>query len=171
MVSQVKCKMPWIDFGPESEIEIREFPNILFCLHGVFPKDPIYLRNAPRPYRRYENMAKVTREMGEKAGVDVDHLIDLLVKNAAAEFTTFYYYTILRLNLIGLEGEGIKEIAEAAWIEDKNHFEALVPRIYESWRKTARQHGRFPQHIGMPASETPGKPKGYQGDAHYTGRS
>src|SRR5674536_296953 len=41
------------------------------------------------------------------------------------------YYTILRANLIGLEGEGIKEIAEVARIEDRNHFEALVPRIYE----------------------------------------
>lgn len=76
-------------------------------------------------------MAKVTREMVVKAGVDVDQLLDLLVKNAAAELTTFYYYTILRINLIGLEGEGIKEIAEVARIEDRNHFEALVPRIYE----------------------------------------
>ena len=69
--------------------------------------------------------------MVEKAGIDVDQLLDLLVKNAAAELTTYYYYTILRANLIGLEGEGIKEIAEAARIEDRNHFEALVPRIYE----------------------------------------
>jgi ferritin-like protein len=76
-------------------------------------------------------MAKVTREMVEKAGIEVDQLIDLLVKNAAAELTTFYYYTILRINLIGLEGEGVKEIAETARIEDRNHFEALVPRIYE----------------------------------------
>jgi len=76
-------------------------------------------------------MAKVTREMVEKAGIDVEQLIDLLVKNAAAELTTFYYYTILRINLIGLEGEGVKEIAETARIEDRNHFEALVPRIYE----------------------------------------
>jgi ferritin-like protein len=76
-------------------------------------------------------MAKVAREVVERAGVDVDALVELLVKNAAAELTTFYYYTILRANLIGLEGEGIKEIAEAARIEDRNHFEALVPRIYE----------------------------------------
>ena len=76
-------------------------------------------------------MAKVTREMVEKTGVNVDELLELLVANAAAELTTFYYYTILRVNLIGLEGEGIKEIAEAARIEDRNHFEALVPRIYE----------------------------------------
>jgi ferritin-like protein len=76
-------------------------------------------------------MAKVTREMVEKSGVNVDQLVELLVKNAAAELTTYYYYTILRMNLIGLEGEGIKEIAETARIEDRNHFEALIPRIYE----------------------------------------
>ncbi len=76
-------------------------------------------------------MAKVAREMVEKAGVNVDQLVELLVKNAAAELTTYYYYTILRVNLIGLQGETIKEIAETARIEDRNHFEALVPRIYE----------------------------------------
>lgn len=76
-------------------------------------------------------MAKVAREMVEKAGIDVDKLLEMLIANAAAELTTFYYYTILRCNLIGLEGEGIKEIAETARIEDRNHFEALVPRIYE----------------------------------------
>ena len=76
-------------------------------------------------------MAKVAREMVEKAGINIDDLLKLLVKNAAAELTTYYYYTILRVNLIGLEGEGLKEIAETARIEDRNHFEALVPRIYE----------------------------------------
>lgn len=76
-------------------------------------------------------MARVTREVVEKAGVDVDKLLKLLVKNASAELTTYYYYTILRVNLIGLKGEGIKEITETARIEDRNHFEALVPRIYE----------------------------------------
>ncbi|MFH1755769.1 MAG: ferritin-like domain-containing protein, partial [Candidatus Latescibacterota bacterium] len=76
-------------------------------------------------------MAKVAIEMVKKSGVDVDKLLELLIKNASAELTTFYYYTILRCNLIGLEGEGIKEIAETARIEDRNHFEALVPRIYE----------------------------------------
>ena len=85
-------------------------------------------------------MAKVTREMVEKTGMNVDELVELLVKNAAAELTTFYYDTILRVNLIGLAGEGIKEIAEAARIEDRNHFEALVPRIYELG-------GRLPQDM------------------------
>jgi ferritin-like protein len=73
----------------------------------------------------------VAREMVERAGVNVDQLLELLVRNAAAELTTFYYYTILRVNLIGFQGEGLKEIVEDARIEDRNHFEALVPRIYE----------------------------------------
>ncbi len=76
-------------------------------------------------------MKLVSREMVAKAGVDVDELLKLLVANASAELTTFYYYTILRVNLIGFEGEGLKEITEDARIEDRNHFEALVPRIYE----------------------------------------
>src|SRR6202022_3890285 len=73
----------------------------------------------------------VGRELVEKSGINVETLLDLLVRNASAELTTFYYYTILRVNLIGLEGEGLKQIAEDARIEDRNHFEALVPRIYE----------------------------------------
>jgi ferritin-like protein len=76
-------------------------------------------------------MATVAKEIVEKSGVNVPQLVDLLIRNAAAELTTFYYYTILRVNLIGLEGEGIKQIAETARVEDRNHFEALVPRIYE----------------------------------------
>ncbi len=76
-------------------------------------------------------MAKVAQEMVTRTGIKLDELVEMLVRNAAAELTTFYYYTVLRVNLIGLEGEGLKEIAETARIEDRNHFEALVPRIYE----------------------------------------
>jgi hypothetical protein len=54
-----------------------------------------------RNNRAEENMTKVAREMVERAGVDVDRLLDLLIRNASAELTTFYYYTILRVNLIG----------------------------------------------------------------------
>lgn len=64
---------------------------------------------------------------GRTDGVDVDGLVRLLVANAGAELTTFYDYTILGVNLIGVEGEGLKQIGETARIEDRNHFEALVP--------------------------------------------
>src|SRR3990172_9089513 len=76
-------------------------------------------------------MGKVARQVVEQAGVDVNALVEALVRAASAELTTFYYYTILRVNAIGLEGEGLKEIIEHARIEDRNHFEALMPRIYE----------------------------------------
>lgn len=100
-------------------------------------------------------MARVTREMVERAGVNVDQLLELLIKNASAELTTYYYYTILRANLIGLEGEGIKEIAEAARIEDRNHFEALVPRIYELGGKLPDDMKEFHDISACPPARLP----------------
>ena len=107
-------------------------------------------------------MAKVAREMVEKSGINVDQLIELLVKNAAAELTTYYYYTILRFNLIGLEGEGIKEIAEAARIEDRNHFEALVPRIYELGGKIPEDMKAFHDASACPPARLPKDPTDIQ---------
>ena len=103
-------------------------------------------------------MAKVTREMVERTGIDVEQLLELLIKNASAELTTFYYYTILRFNLIGLEGEGIKEIAETARIEDRNHFEALVPRIYELGGKLPRNMNDFHDISACPPAYLPEDP-------------
>ncbi len=100
-------------------------------------------------------MARVAREMVEKAGVNVDQLVKLLVKNASAELTTFYYYTILRVNLIGLEGEGLKEIAETARIEDRNHFEALVPRIYELGGELPQDMKEFHDISACPPAHLP----------------
>jgi ferritin-like protein len=63
-------------------------------------------------------MSKVDRELITKAGIDVKVLIEKLKKAAAAEFTTYYYYTLLRANLIGPDGESIKESAEDARLEE-----------------------------------------------------
>ncbi len=100
-------------------------------------------------------MAKVAREMVERSGVDVEKLLELLIKNAAAELTTYYYYTILRANLIGLEGESLKEIAEVARIEDRNHFEALVPRIYELGGKLPDNMKEFHDMSACPPANLP----------------
>ena len=51
-------------------------------------------------------MARIAREVVAKRGVNVNKLLNMLVRNASAELTTYYYYTILRTNLIGLDGEG-----------------------------------------------------------------
>jgi len=81
-----------------------------------------------------------------------------LIKNASAEITTFYYYTILRANLIGLSGEGVKEIAETARIEDRNHFEALVPRIYELGGKLPDDMKAFHDMSACPPANLPKNP-------------
>lgn len=104
-------------------------------------------------------MAKVAREMVERSGINVEELLQLLVANAAAELTTFYYYTILRVNLIGMEGEGLKEIAEVARIEDRNHFEALVPRIYELGGKLPENMKDFHDISACPPAALPANPK------------
>lgn len=90
--------------------------------------------------------------------MNIDQLLELFVKNAAAELTTYYYYTILRANLIGLEGEGIKEIAEVARIEDRNHFEALVPRIYELGGKLPEDMKVFHDMSACPPASLPKDP-------------
>jgi len=104
-------------------------------------------------------MAKVAREVVQKAGINVEQLVELLVKNAAAELITYYYYTGLRCNLIGLEGEGIKAIAETARIEDRNHFEALVPRIYELGGRLPDDMKAFHDISGCPPAKLPQDPR------------
>jgi len=103
-------------------------------------------------------MAQVARKMVEKAGVDVEKLLEKLIKNASAELTTYYYYTILRVNLIGLEGEGLKAITEDARIEDRNHFEALVPRIYELGGALPRNMKDFHDMSACPPAFLPKDP-------------
>jgi len=75
--------------------------------------------------------ASVGKEMIKKQGLDVDLVLKKLLKAIGAEFTTYYYYTLLRNHCVGADYEGLKEIAEDARLEDRLHFEALVPRIYE----------------------------------------
>lgn len=103
-------------------------------------------------------MARVARQMVEDAGVNVDDLLEKLIANAAAELTTFFYYTHLRFNLVGLDGEGVKQIAETARIEDRNHFEALVPRIYELGGKLPNDMKEFHDLSGCPPAKLPKDP-------------
>jgi ferritin-like protein len=100
-------------------------------------------------------MAKVAQEVVQRAGINVDELVQKLVRAAAAEFTTYYYYTILRVNAIGFEGEGLKEIIEDARLEDRNHFEALVPRIYELGGHLSRDIRDFANEAACPDAYLP----------------
>jgi ferritin-like protein len=90
----------------------------------------------------------VALEVLEKNGINVEKLKELITKGVGAEFTTYYYYTILRMHCTGLEGEGIKEIVEDARIEDRNHFEAMVPRLYELGGGLPRDIRKFADQAG-----------------------
>lgn len=96
--------------------------------------------------------ASVARQLIEKAGVNVDNLIKKLNKALAAEFTTYYYYTILRNHCMS---EGLKEIAEDARLEDRLHFEALVPRVYELGGDIYKDLRELHDDAGCPAAYLP----------------
>lgn len=70
-------------------------------------------------------------EVLRQNGLDVDELVRQLVVNSSVEFTAYYYFTLLRANCTGLEGEGIKGIIEDARLEDLSHFESCIERIYQ----------------------------------------
>ena len=54
--------------------------------------------------------------------------------------------------------KGVKEIAESARIEDRNHFEALVPRIYELGGKLPGNMNDFHDISGCPPASLPADP-------------
>ena len=78
-----------------------------------------------------KNLNVVGVEILKKNGIDVDELIKQLVINSSVEFTAYYYFTLLRANCTGMEGEGIKGVIEDARLEDLSHFESCIERIYQ----------------------------------------
>src|ERR671937_1621010 len=102
----------------------------------------------------------VTQRVGVEAitarGVEVDTLIEKLIDAAGAEFTTYYYYTILRMYLAG--HEDYKEICEDARLEDRAHFELITPRIYELGGTIPRDIREFADRAGCPDAYLPSNP-------------
>ena len=100
----------------------------------------------------------VTQRVGVEAiearGVDAAALVEKLIDAAGAEFTTYYYYTILRMNLAG--HEDYKEICEDARLEDRAHFELITPRIYELGGQLPADIRAFADRAGCPDAYLPG---------------
>ena len=92
----------------------------------------------------------------QKRGVKVEELVEKLIDAAGAEFTTYYYYTILRMHLAG--HEDYKEICEDARLEDRAHFELITPRIYELGGGIPRDIRDFADRAGCPDAYLPVKP-------------
>jgi len=110
----------------------------------------------------------VTQRVGVEAiearGVDADQLVEKLIDAAGAEFTTYYYYTILRMYLAG--EEDYKEICEDARLEDRAHFELIAPRIFELGGTIPYDIRTFVDRAGCPDAYLPGT-----GDASGDGAS
>ena len=100
----------------------------------------------------------VTQRVGVEAiearGVDADQLVEKLIDAAGAEFTTYYYYTILRMYLAG--EEDYKEICEDARLEDRAHFELIAPRIFELGGTIPYDIRTFVDRAGCPDAYLPG---------------
>ncbi len=102
----------------------------------------------------------LTQRVGVEAiqarGVNVEELLEKLIDAAGAEFTTYYYYTILRMYLAG--HEDYKEICEDARLEDRAHFELITPRIYELGGSIPRDIRDFADRAGCPDAYLPDPP-------------
>jgi ferritin-like protein len=101
---------------------------------------------------------RVGVETIQARGVNVGELIEKLIDAAGAEFTTYYYYTILRMYLAG--HEDYKEICEDARLEDRAHFELITPRIYELGGTLPYDIRTFADRAGCPDAYLPGTQSG-----------
>ncbi len=99
---------------------------------------------------------RVGVEQARQRGVNVEELVEKLIDAAAAEFTTYYYYTILRMHLAG--SEDFKEITEDARLEDRSHFELITPRIYELGGGIPRDIRAFADRASCPDAYLPDDP-------------
>src|SRR3981081_509295 len=101
---------------------------------------------------------RVGVEVIRARGGDGEKLIKTLIANAAAEFaSTYYYYTILRMHLAG--HEDYKEICEDARLEDRAHWELIVPRIYELGGELPNDLKEFHDQAGCVAAKLPDPPR------------
>ncbi len=106
--------------------------------------------------RAGDTSQRVGVEQLQARGVDVESLREKLIDAAGAEFTTYYYYTILRMYLAG--HEDYKEICEDARLEDRAHFELITPRIYELGGGLPRDIREFADRAGCPDAYLPQEP-------------
>jgi len=94
----------------------------------------------------------------KKNGIDVDKLIKELVTNASVEFTAYYYFTLLRANCTGMEGEGVKGVIEDARLEDLSHFESCIERIYQLGGSLPKDATEFIKMSGCEFLQLPPNP-------------
>ncbi|MFI0482308.1 ferritin-like domain-containing protein [Actinomadura sp. 9N215] len=93
-------------------------------------------------------MSRIARDLVERAGVDVDALLQKLTAAARTKLAAHYRYTVLHAGLASLMGERLQEVLMDVRAEHLNHFDALVTRIYEL-------DGRLPDDLNHFAANAP----------------
>ena len=96
---------------------------------------------------------RVGMEVLRERGLDPEELREKLIDAIGAEFTTYYYYTNLRTHLAG--NEDYKEITEDARLEDRAHFELVMPRVYELGGTLPNDIRDFADRASCPDAELP----------------
>ncbi|WP_369684827.1 DNA protection during starvation protein [Halalkalicoccus sp. NIPERK01] len=99
---------------------------------------------------------RVGMETIRERGGDPEEIREKLIDAIGAEFTTYYYYTNLRTHLAG--NEDYKEITEDARLEDRAHFELVMPRVYELDGMIPNDIREFADRASCPDAELPDDP-------------
>ncbi|PSP88083.1 DNA protection protein DPS [Halobacteriales archaeon QS_4_69_34] len=99
---------------------------------------------------------RVGMQVIRERGGDPEEIRETLIDAIGAEFSTYYYYTNLRTHLAG--NEDYKEITEDARLEDRAHFELVMPRVYELDGKLPPDIHDFMARAGCPHAELPDDP-------------
>jgi ferritin-like protein len=104
-----------------------------------------------------DTSSRVGMEVIRERGGDPEEIREALIDAIGAEFSTYYYYTNLRTHLAG--NEDYKEITEDARLEDRAHFELVMPRVYELDGKIPADIGDFMARASCPHAELPEDPQ------------
>ena len=99
---------------------------------------------------------RVGMESIRERGLDPEELREKLIDAIGAEFTTYYYYTNLRMHMAG--HEDYKEITEDARLEDRAHFELVAPRVYELGGRLPNDIRDFADRASCPDAKLPDDP-------------
>ena len=123
-----------------------------------------FLVNALMSGKRYtsgsvepgDTSQRVGMETIHERGGDPEELREKLIDAIGTEFTTYYYYTNLRTHLAG--NEDYKEITENARLEDRAHFELVMPRVYELDGTLPNDIRDFADRTSCPDADLPEDP-------------
>jgi len=96
--------------------------------------------------------------ISRKTKVDVDELAEEVGEGVIAELAAYHCCEVFRMHLTGMEGEGPKETAEDAGVEERTHFAIMTPRANELGGGLTSDAGAL-SHGGRPDSLLPKEPR------------